>query len=135
MLSTSTPGDRALFDVDACRLETTMTTNPNPRGADYDAKVVLHVPDSATLCSAVELKYMRQIAGAKYDWNARSLRIITRRYPDAARNSRLAYEQAQAVLVEARKLAAEFGDFVQAAPSAGPAKRGKKRHGMRGRSL
>lgn len=101
-----------LVDLDACTQFMSLSLH-GPVDAASDAKAELQVPDAAMLVSPVARKYVRELAGPRYQWQHRRLRIVSRKFPTASQNQRHALEQAQAVLQEAEALAEEFGDFHQ----------------------
>jgi hypothetical protein len=108
--------DNLKLDMGAC----TMTVGLSIQGAgdegELDRKATFSVPDAAMHISAAAKKYVREIAGGKYQWPQRRLVVTQRKHATSAQNERYAVEQAQAIMVAAEQLAAQHGDFEQVVP-------------------
>ena len=101
-----------LFDLHACTQMSGFSLHGAPDDRS-DAKAELIIPDSAMLVSPIARKYVREVTGPRYQWKHGRLRLVSRKFATSAQNQRHVLEQAQAVMVAAQDLEAEFGDFHQ----------------------
>lgn len=129
--------DNLKLDLSQCSMTVGLSVQGGGDEGELDRKASFAVPDAAMRISPVAKKYVREIAGGKYQWPQRQLVITQRKHATSAQNERYATEQAQAIMLAAEQLAEEHGDFEQVTPKALPyghkqRRRTKTRKGKKG---
>ncbi len=112
--------DNLKLDLEQCSMTVGLSVQGGGDEGELDRKATFTVPDAAMRISPIAKKYVREIAGGKYQWPQRRLVITQRKHATSALNERYATEQAQAIMLAAEQLAQEHGDFQQVAPKALP---------------
>lgn len=102
-----------------------------------DKKVTLCAHISKLGLDPVVEKYVKLIAGKRYQWDKQRVYLVSRKFATSHENKRHVLELLHSIIMEARQLASELGDFHL--PHAQPKRYGyrqtrlkKKRKGKRG---